>query len=792
MASLHLCEPPYPLGDTENDIRKDPKLCRTCWNLYGGSANTAIPLAGIAMHEHTGPRNAARAAQRGDNVDQASAWAGPGRIDYASWEINVILSEVPDAIKGGCVSCLLLYEALTKLTKGALDLGDPELWLIINFCKGDVMTLKLLRGGLPVYFDMFSDSAASDTTDRELVEVYYLYTLPGSPCPWPTIGSFTTLEKPYGSLPPVYGGPARHIEPDPSCEASFDMIKGWIKACKEAHAICSEAVSKTTRSLPKRVVDTGPESNDGIHLFEHDDRTQRIDEPYIALSHCWGKSVHFTSTIDTIDQWKVNIPFGSLSNTFKDAITISRKLGIRYIWIDSVCIIQGDKEDWKTEAAKMASIYHGADLVLSATGSVDGDGGCLSHREPFITVSGTFPDGKPFDIYGRMPIQHDVFGWGTEPKMAKGSSNPISGTPLGDVSDFPLISRAWCFQERLLATRILHYTKDEIVFDCLSSMECECGRLDKHEGDPLVPARRIIKTGHKYITGTTSLTSRWPNEDITPKRKEEEDITLEGKEKEDITLEGKELEEEGKDFSQHHELWRDLIVQYSQKQITYRADGLPAVGGLATKWSNNLTGKYLAGLWEKNLQNHMRWFPDEKDSGKELEYIAPSWSWLSAYRGVTWGVETFVKNKFFVEVDFDRTNCQLDGDNRFGVVESGHIFLTGRILPVTLSSSGRSLERKGHDNKSPFDRPDSLFRLRNMERNELFCLRFCTNQITMNAYDDDSALVLAKADPKVLEKQPREVREFDHVYQRVGFIRNYRARSWNHEREATKVSMYLI
>ncbi|KAF9772597.1 hypothetical protein IL306_009687 [Fusarium sp. DS 682] len=672
MASLNLKRPPYPTGDTEDDIRKDPTLCRTCWNLYGGSTATAVPLAGIAMHENSGSINAAKAAKAGD-LDEAPAWAGRGRIDYASWQISVYLPDVPGTVARGCPSCFLLQELLMKLTQGAVDCNDPELWLDIVFCKGNALRMKLIRGSPPDDFDMFSSGGGS--TDGDVIESYEIYTLP----------------------------------------------------------------------------------------------VQQIKEPYIALSHCWGKTQHLISTKATLDQWKQNIPFNRFAKTFQDAIVISRELGIRYVWIDSLCIVQDDKQDWEIEAAKMASIYNGAELVLAATGSADGAGGCLFQREPFVTVSGSFPDGKPFEIYGRKVAKHAVFGWNTDPSVSKGSSNPIAGTTVSEVNDYPLMTRAWCFQERLLATRILHYTKSEMIFDCLSSMECECGALEKHEDDPLVPARRIIKTGHKFITGTKSFRGSATNPSVP-------------------------LKGENKEFIEHHELWRDLIVQYSQKNITKRTDGLPAVAGLATEWYSNLTGRYLAGLWEKDLLNHLRWMPDEKDSGEEPQYIAPSWSWLSVHRGVTWGLESFEYDKFFVTVDFDRTACPLSGHNQFGEVESGYIFLTGRIMPVTFSIDGNSvwLEKPGNDTRKPFERPDSLWRLRKLKNNELFCLRFSTRLSTRNAWDDDAALILVKADEEILKKQPEDVQKSANVYQRIGFITNYMTQGWSHERDSKEMGMYII
>jgi hypothetical protein len=74
------------------------------------------------------------------------------------------------------------------------------------------------------------------------------------------------------------------------------------------------------------------------------------------------------------------IAWSEVSKYFRDAIAITRKLGIRYLWIDSLCIIQDDREDQELEAIKMGSVYGNAYLVLAATAAADGDVGCIFPR----------------------------------------------------------------------------------------------------------------------------------------------------------------------------------------------------------------------------------------------------------------------------------------------------------------------------------------------------------------------------------------------------------------------------
>ena len=577
------------------------------------------------------------------------------------------------------------------------------------------------------------------------------------------------LERPgVPSMATIYGGTVSHIVTNPRDDSFLNLVKGWIQTCKTQHSICTEAEVSTTRRLPKRVIYVGPETNNDIRVFEYDDVLNRIDEPYIALSHCWGKSQHLTSKHEnnTLDTWKRNIPFNLLPPTFQDAVTVTRKLGIKYVWIDSLCIIQDDADDWAVEAAKMASIYNGADLVLAATGSVDGDGGCLFDRTPYVTINGSWPDGKPFEIYGRVSDPHSAFGWGADLDLYKGGSN----TEHKDVyPDLPLLARAWCFQERLLATRILHFTKTEAIFDCLTCMECECGALDHHEDDPLVSPRRIIKTGHKYAVETRSITGTSAENQARAKLPPPSKAEM--------------------DFMQHHELWRDMAVQYSLKDITVKTDGLPAIAGLATKWAGDMTGRYLAGLWEKNLLDGLRWQATRSDEGQELEYVAPSWSWLSVQREVDWGRSAFMSAKYFIQVDYSRTKCHPKAAvNPFGEVSYGYIFLTGHITSVSFDLRGDTIfiSRPGTGSHS-LSKLDSLYRLRNLKSHELFCLKLGSKTKGTPGLGDSCALVLMRADAKDLARQPREVGEFANVFRRVGFLKN-----WELGEVYEEMEMYLI
>ncbi|OCL05171.1 HET-domain-containing protein, partial [Glonium stellatum] len=111
-------------------------------------------------------------------------------------------------------------------------------------------------------------------------------------------------------------------------------------------------------------------------------------------------------------------------------------MGYRYIWIDSLCIIQDDEKDWQTESGNMCSIFQNAALVVAATLSADAGGGCFSS-----------------DHY------HDSLS-----HMAVNDLIPIA----------PLLKRGWVFREGLLASRVSHFLHGELIWECNTEGLCEC------------------------------------------------------------------------------------------------------------------------------------------------------------------------------------------------------------------------------------------------------------------------------------------------------------------------------
>jgi hypothetical protein len=122
---------------------------------------------------------------------------------------------------------------------------------------------------------------------------------------------------------------------------------------------------------------------------------------YICLSHCWGKENQpLKCTTANLNEWKSRIDWDLLPQTFQDAIDFVRRLGQRYLWIDSLCILQDDRDDWDEQSVKMAEIYENSYLTLAASWASDCTGG-LYHKDS--------PEGKSYTAYYRKVTRSHLY-----------------------------------------------------------------------------------------------------------------------------------------------------------------------------------------------------------------------------------------------------------------------------------------------------------------------------------------------------------------------------------------------
>ncbi|KAK0620158.1 heterokaryon incompatibility protein-domain-containing protein, partial [Immersiella caudata] len=144
----------------------------------------------------------------------------------------------------------------------------------------------------------------------------------------------------------------------------------WLRGCLSSHPKCQRP---ELPRLPTRVVAVGScDEEMRIVVTGPDDRAE-----YAALSHCWGGAHAVVLLSSNLEALQKRLHLDASSKTFREAITFTRRLGIPYIWIDSLCILQDKDEvsDWEYEAPRMSRVYNSATVTLSAASSSDMSGG---------------------------------------------------------------------------------------------------------------------------------------------------------------------------------------------------------------------------------------------------------------------------------------------------------------------------------------------------------------------------------------------------------------------------------
>ncbi|KAM7205869.1 Heterokaryon incompatibility protein (HET) domain containing protein [Rhypophila sp. PSN 637] len=210
-------------------------------------------------------------------------------------------------------------------------------------------------------------------------------------------------------------------------------------------------------------------------------------EPYLTLSHCWGSRKSAELLLKTrqhnIRQHHQQIPWADIPPLFRDAISLVRALGYRYIWIDSLCIIQDDDEDWMTESAAMAEIYSNAVLNIAGTAMRNSMSSLFRpriHGQGFRDLKASNGDKSAASLQD-MVLEGGALGGDT--LFARISHDRSHEVLYGDMGFFrtsmePMLNRAWVFQERLLSRRTLHFSASEVLWECRTCCLCECTGMD--------------------------------------------------------------------------------------------------------------------------------------------------------------------------------------------------------------------------------------------------------------------------------------------------------------------------
>ncbi|KAL6895729.1 heterokaryon incompatibility domain-containing protein [Trichoderma longibrachiatum] len=418
-------------------------------------------------------------------------------------------------------------------------------------------------------------------------------------------------------------------------ETSFRRISEWLDECNSLHRSC---MSDSAAQLPKRVLEMTPDAKNNIKVRLVQDVGGQ--ERYACLSHRWGASTHLCrTTVESLPSHLEEIPWGLLPKTFQHAAEVSVWLGIKYLWIDSLCIIQDSAEDWKEQAAQMCEIYNGGYVTFAAAWSADSDVG-LFRESPSFTVNFPANVGKQDASYliRRVP-EHTTWDVAGVLKM----------TP-----ELPLLSRAWVYQERLLSPRIVYFTRYEVAFECAGSSRdkiCEC----EH-----VPGG---------IWGGGSNGAGAGRGDYTDFRKLYHSEAL-----------------AASNLAEIRKHWHQIVAEYSGLRISFTSDRLPALAGVARQYGTAHSadlGRYVAGTWENCFPSELLWYRATlKVHDRPDTYCGPTWSWIST--GNIAAYATGCPRMYPDELEVVSIDFKLNGPDRYASISDAVMDVRGYLAPGTL------------------------------------------------------------------------------------------------------------
>ncbi|KAI0152267.1 HET-domain-containing protein [Hypoxylon sp. NC0597] len=402
-------------------------------------------------------------------------------------------------------------------------------------------------------------------------------------------------------------------------EENFILANFWLKRCLSSHSRCT-IIAYSFPALPTRVLDVGKEG-EPLKLRLVDGKS-RVGQ-YITLSHCWGKLKIITTTKSNLTQHESIISFNSLSKTFQHAVIATRALSVRYLWIDSLCIIQDSIDDWTSEASKMGQYYSQSLVTISAVSAKGGEDGMFAVIDSRVVspmpIDITFPDSKESGfVHSLYPADDSRLIWGD--------------------TKAPLWDRGWVLQERTLPTRMLMFSKYQMSWQCQEEM-----------GSENIPEGRVRESSQEETDIRFSLVGS----QINP---------LAAQSTSHASLISRKLHSEfyGDQVSRHrlYCAWYNTVEQYTYCKLTRPSDIFEAIDGIRLALQYALDDEYVAGIWKRDIHRGLLWIVDEEhgpNRGLPLRHRrSPSWSWAAVP-----GACKF-KTKNASPEDFDKSRLQIN------------------------------------------------------------------------------------------------------------------------------------
>lgn len=417
----------------------------------------------------------------------------------------------------------------------------------------------------------------------------------------------------------------------------------WIERCKSKHKECRQS---DPHWLPTRLIDVQHYREGVIRLVE----TKSFAKPpcpYVSLSHCWGKKQFLVTTRDTRPRFEAGVKISELPPNFRDAIYATWKLGFRYIWIDSLCIIQ-KSPDWLKEALLMNKVYRNSALTLAAAASPNAFGGLFKDRDPAMVAPHELsvqisPNSRALSKFRIVPGDF----WVTA------------------VREAPLHTRAWVVQERALSPRTVNFCDGQLFW--------ECRELEACETFPNGIPQKFFETADAVYESNGF--KRWESAVARVHRADAAD----GGNPRETTA-------QAIAYRSVYEVWEMILRDYARCGLTQSSDKFVAISGVVREFESLLKDEYLAGLWRRNFINGLLWHVSElRDfstigTSRPAEYRAPTWSWASINtHPIDMPIVYQLQGDYAEVID---VKVKPKAADQYGEIAEGHMTIRGYLVKI--------------------------------------------------------------------------------------------------------------
>jgi hypothetical protein len=452
-----------------------------------------------------------------------------------------------------------------------------------------------------------------------------------------------------------------------ACDTYMDKARRKLQECRSKHDKCKE--DSAASLLPSRVIDVGLKG--GHPRLYTAQAGERCD--YTVLSYSWGGAQPLTTMHNVAAMTERLLP---VAQSVQDAIEVTRKLGIQYLWVDAICIIQDDPADRTRELRTMAQTYTNATLCICASNSESSSAGFATAQPP---------DGCELPF--RLPD-----GYFTSVTVVPCNMQPPYSFPIDD--------RAWTFQERHLSKRILFFGHGELKWQCQSSGPEHSGHLE-HMELPKKPGNKNDPDDaddiNDWVTDTPEDSYDSDDSDDaqdSSSSAEPEPLTPHVFDKDDFHIPYSVRELFSVPRTDH--LWHDIIDEYTNRQHAVPQDRVHAIAGMIEQLEIAWSDTCIAGLWRSRLVQSLFWISgdyyardeavEETRSWKRSNlYLAPSWSWQSVPGAISYHLHSssggpddgiFYPTAQIIECSVDLVAETL----RLGEMKGGKIVLRTTVL----------------------------------------------------------------------------------------------------------------